>query len=276
MSIPLWLETAFLQTADFMYARIPQAVPDKERLAACKIISHRGEHDNRAVFENTMPAFERVEAAGVWGIEFDLRWTRDLHPVVFHDEQLSRLAGTNQPISRLTLAQLKKDFGFIPAVEEVVARFGKSLHLMIEIKDDAYPQPDYQKKILKALLAPLEPKRDFHFLALCPTLFRNVDFVPPETCLPIAQTNLSVISEEAICKHYGGITGHYLLMTDRIRRRHRAQHQGVGTGFVNSLNCLFREINRNSEWIFSETAASLQADVKRLLVKGADRSIVGQ
>lgn len=271
MKIPSWLETAFLQTADFMYARIPQAVPDQAHLAACKLISHRGEHDNRAVFENTMPAFERVEAAGVWGIEFDLRWTRDFYPVVFHDTTLSRLTGVHQAISRLTLAQLKADFGFIPAFEEVVARFGKSLHLMIEIKDDIYPSPDDQTEILKKLLAPLEPKRDFHFLALCPTLFRNVDFVPPETYLPIATTNVSDISAATICKNYGGITGHYLLLTDRRRRKHRVHHQEVGTGMVNSLKCLFRELNRHIEWIFSENAVRLQAHVRRLIAEGPER-----
>jgi hypothetical protein len=34
---------------------------------------------------------------------------------------------------------------------------------------------------------------------------------------------------------------------------------------VNSKNCLFRELNRNVEWIFSDNAVELQKVVNQLL-----------
>jgi glycerophosphoryl diester phosphodiesterase len=48
-------------------------------------------------------------------------------------------------------------------------------------------------------------------------------------------------------------------MHGAILRRHRRRHQRLGTGFVDSLNCLFRELHREIDWIFSNTAADLQA-----------------
>ena len=101
------LEIQFLQILDRFYARWPQAVPDKDRLQHCKIISHRGDYDNRNVFENTMNAFDRALDQGVWGIEFDLRWTKDLNPVAIHDADLRRVFGLDFSMRQVTLAELK-------------------------------------------------------------------------------------------------------------------------------------------------------------------------
>jgi len=39
----------------------------------------------------------------------------------------------------------------------------------------------------------------------------------------------------------------------------------LATGYVNSKNCLFREVNRGVEWTFSDNAVELQKIVNRLL-----------
>ncbi len=51
MAISPWIEKTFLKVADFAYAYLPQAVPEKEKLIQCEIISHRGDHDNRDIVE---------------------------------------------------------------------------------------------------------------------------------------------------------------------------------------------------------------------------------
>ncbi|MFN2166628.1 MAG: glycerophosphodiester phosphodiesterase, partial [Anaerolineae bacterium] len=76
------LEPAFHRVVDAIYRRRPQPFPGRERLRRCKIIAHRGQHDNRGVPENTLAAFKAARSCGVWGIELDIRWTRDLVPVV--------------------------------------------------------------------------------------------------------------------------------------------------------------------------------------------------
>ncbi|MGD2030500.1 MAG: glycerophosphodiester phosphodiesterase family protein, partial [Desulfobacterales bacterium] len=187
MRINLWLEERLLQVIDGLYAHLPQPIPDKERLKHCKIVSHRGEHDNKKVFENTISAFDRVKKAGVWGIEFDIRWTKDLQPVVFHDTNLQRLFKSDIEVNKVTLAELKKHCHLIPSLSEVIQKYGKTLHLMVEIKEEEYPDPVYQNHVLKNLFYPLTPQVDFHFISLRPEMFRLIDFVPSSTFLPSAR-----------------------------------------------------------------------------------------
>ena len=40
------IEKGFLHLVDTFYAKWPRSVPVSPGLAACKIISHRGQHDN--------------------------------------------------------------------------------------------------------------------------------------------------------------------------------------------------------------------------------------
>ena len=56
--------------------------------------------------ENTMAAFRLGVAMGANGIETDIRRTRDGVPVLFHDESLLRLTGTDRKIVDLTWAEL--------------------------------------------------------------------------------------------------------------------------------------------------------------------------
>ena len=234
-------------------------IPEQSRLINCKIISHRGDHDNRIIFENTLEAFDIVKAHGVWGIEFDVRWTRDLQPVVFHDKDTLRLFGTRTKICEITQSQLKAQFPLIPSLAQVIQRYGKKLHLMVEIKAEVYPDPVYQQQALADLFSPLEPLKDFHLISLVPEMFDLINFVPASTFLPIAELNGRKLSELAIQKNYGGILGHYLLLKGELLYRHQKLGQHTGTGFIGSKNCLYRELNRNVEWIFSNKATEIQS-----------------
>ena len=205
-----------------------------------------------------MAAFERTEAAGVWGVEFDIRWTRDLSPVVFHDADTRRIFGVNRRIGAMPLAEVRAAFPLIPTLEEVIRRFGKRLHLMVELKSEPYPDPAYQNRVLKELFADLTPSEDYHLMSLEPAMLRLIDFIPSSSLLPISEVNTRSLSRLALRKDYRGITGHYLMLTNRLLRRHRRRNQKTGTGFVASRNCLFREINRGVTWIFSNEAAKLQ------------------
>lgn len=263
MAIFPWVTKIFLKTADYIYARYPQPVPAVERLVRCKLISHRGEYDNRRVFENSIPAFERIENARIWGIELDIRWTEDLHPVVFHDRDLYRLFGSRHPICRLKLAEIKRSFPIIPSLMEVVDRFGRTLHLMIEIKAEDYPDPEYQNRVLKQILTPLKPRLDYHLLSLDPEMFNRFDFVSSDTFIPIAETNVRRMSKMAFRKNFRGLSGHFVLMTDAVVKKHLQSNQPVGTGFVNSENCMFRELNRGVTWVFSQKALEMQSVLDR-------------
>jgi glycerophosphoryl diester phosphodiesterase len=259
MNINIWLEERIFQTVDLIYEKMPQPVPDIKRIKQCKIISHRGEHDNQSIFENTIAAFDRVKDAGVWGIELDVRWTKDLMPVVFHDAGLKRVFGSDLNLDRITLTELNMHCRLIPALSEVIQRYGKKMHLMVEIKKEAYPDPEHQNKVLKDLFHHLTPQDDFHFISLRPEMFKLIDFVPSSTFVPSARLNVKQLSDLALANNYRGIAGHYALITDTILKKHHLQKQCAGTGYICSQNCLFRELNRGVEWIFTNHAVKLQA-----------------
>ena len=253
-----YLQHGAMKIVDWVVTGIPQPVPDQVALRHCKIISHRGEHDNISIIENTLPAFDNARANGVWGIECDIRWTADLVPVISHDPCGKRLFGNPARVSELSFADLRMQMPLIPSLAELVAEFGGNTHLMLEIKAEHYPQLQRQKKILQEQLSTLSPGRDYHFLALDPELFAKVDFVPRNFCFPVAQLNTSRLSRAAITTRCGGLNGHFLLLTDRLKQQHELLGQRVGTGFISSKNCLFRELNRGIEWIFSNDAVRIQ------------------
>ncbi|MDY6792573.1 MAG: glycerophosphodiester phosphodiesterase [Thermodesulfobacteriota bacterium] len=259
MSTLYSLEKPFLWTIDCIYKRLPQKHPDKKRLYDCKIISHRGEHDNINVLENTLAAFDRIREKGIWGIELDIRWTKDLIPVVFHDYNLKRLFKSDLELGKITQHELKTKFPAVPSLAEVITRYGGKLHLMVEIKEEVYSDPVYQNSVLQDLFSSLEPEKDFHFISLSPDMFKLIDFVPAATFLPIAQLNVRQLSEIALQQNYGGLLAHYLFLTKSYVKKHRIQNQQVGTAYIKSKNSLFRELNRGVEWVFSNNAIQIQS-----------------
>lgn len=259
------LQNLLMGATDTLFSAIPRKRPPRELLQRCKLISHRGEHDNRLVFENTLQAFETAREAGVWGIECDLRWTADLTPVVVHDPDGGRVFGDRRPIRELTFAQLRRKLPLIPSLAEVVAAYGGNTHLMIEIKTEPLIQLQRQKLIIEELLRDLDPVRDYHFLALDPGLFQLVDFAPPAACLPVAEFNVAALSQLSLAAGYSGLAGHYLLLTSALKSRHEAAGQRIGVGHIGSRNALFRELNRGVEWIFSNDAVAMQQLLDELL-----------
>jgi len=249
---------AFLQQAIDLFFRFwPRPTPPISCLKSCKIISHRGEFDNRGIFENSIAAFGKAESLGAWGIEFDIRWTRDLQPVVFHDRSLIRLFGSPRRISHMTWSEIQQHYPSIPLLSEVVERYGGRLHLMIEIKSEEYPDPARQSALLKSLLEGLASGADYHMLSLHPEMFHLIDFASLKSCLPIAEFNIRRLSDLALNSGYCGITGHYLMVTASCLARHKQAGQQVGTGFVCSKNSLYRELNRGIEWVFTNQAGKL-------------------
>ena len=77
--------------------------------------------------------------------------------------------------------------------------------------------------------------------------------------MPVAEWNINAISRQALVRRFAGISGQYLLLHNRLIRRHREQQQKVGTGFASSRYCFYRELNRGVDWIFTNHALKLRA-----------------
>jgi glycerophosphoryl diester phosphodiesterase len=265
MSVRGKLQNALMAGADMAYALRPIPSPATDLLRRCRLISHRGEHNGRDVLENTIPAFDAALAAGVWGLELDVRWTRDLHPVVVHDADLRRVFGRHQRVAEITLDELQSVCPQVPSLAQVIDRFGSRAHLMVEIKQEPYPKPQRQSDILADLFRSLTAGQDYHLLSLTPRMFDVVTFAPRTVCFPIAQTRVGAFSRLVREGGFAGLFGHYSLVKNAFVREHHQNRQKIGTGYISSRNCLYREVSRGVDFIFSNCAARMQTTVDQML-----------
>jgi glycerophosphoryl diester phosphodiesterase len=239
-------------------------LPSEEERRRCKIIAHRGVHDGTDILENTLAAFEKAEAAGVWGIECDIRWTRDGIPVVIHDPDLGRVFGLPVAINQVTFQELQSRCARVPSLETVVDRFGGRLHLMIEIKLTANGASHKGSDRLQDILSSLQPVRDYHLMTLHPQALAPFTRIPREAFAAIAYDLPRRYSDWVRRNGWGAICGHYLLMTAPRVQDHQHRGQRVGTGYAAAPNVLYREINRGIDWIFSNHADVMQRHLCRM------------
>lgn len=249
---------------DFLLTIIPRKTPHIDAINNCKIVAHRGAHDNITVLENTIEAFELALAYGVYGIEFDIRWTKDFVPIVHHDHSLLRVFQDDQQVGDLTFKALRELHPLVPTLQEVVELFGKKLHLFIEIKEESTKNIEQQKMTLKKILGGILPSEDFHFLSLVEKNYHTYDGYPEDVYIMVATTNTKVTSDTVIKNNFAGITGHYLLLDKGIQLKHQRFNQKVGTGFPKGENSLKREISRGVDWVFTNHPEKLQLILKQL------------
>lgn len=102
--------------------------------------AHRGLHDGGKA-ENSLSAFAAAKAAG-YGIELDVRLTKDGEMVVFHDSTLNRICGVEGRVADFTLDELRKfrlsdTADTIPTLREVLDLVDGAIPMLIEIKQEA-------------------------------------------------------------------------------------------------------------------------------------------
>lgn len=101
--------------------------------------AHRGLHDG-AIPENSLAAFRAAVEAG-YGMELDVRLSRDGEVVVFHDATLKRMCGLDQRVDALTLKELRKlrlgdSLETVPTFREVLRAVNGKTPLIVEFKAD--------------------------------------------------------------------------------------------------------------------------------------------
>ncbi len=258
MKYPSWLFKTFYTLSDLYACIVPRKSPTQAQWRAAKVMAHRGVFDNVTIKENTMAAFERAAAANVWSLEMDIRWTKDFQPVVHHDANTKRLFGKNIVINKVTLAELQQAIPDIPSLKQVVERFGKKIMLLLELKvlvgNDLAPC----RQNLQAVLQGLTPMQDFHLISLIPTTFDEMDSYPSGSYFPIGMVKMKKMSELALKKDYAGVFGHYVFTKNSIVQQQLSAGKQVGTGFVNSKNCLYRELNRGVTILSCDDAEKIQ------------------
>lgn len=101
-----------------------------------RVWAHRG--DSAHAPENTMLAFEKAVAAGADGIELDVRFDGDRNVVVFHDEELDRLAerpGRMDALPAAERAKLRVRGEPVPLLAEVLATFDTDVNVEIKANE---------------------------------------------------------------------------------------------------------------------------------------------
>jgi glycerophosphoryl diester phosphodiesterase len=100
------------------------------------VIAHRGA--SAVETENTVPAFARARADGADGVELDVMTCGTGEVVVFHDDDLARLAGRPERIADTPFAALRDvkltAGASIPTLEDVFEACGPDMLVNVELK----------------------------------------------------------------------------------------------------------------------------------------------
>jgi len=101
-------------------------------------IAHRGFHDEKNIIENSLSSFKEAMKYD-YGIELDVRLTKDKQVVVFHDHTLERICGVPGSIEGLNLSEVQAikmthTRDKIPTLAEVLDYVDGTVPLLIEIK----------------------------------------------------------------------------------------------------------------------------------------------
>ncbi len=237
---------------DVYFALIPRSKPSLDLVNSARLIAHRGVHNQaQGIIENTLAAFDLAKELGCWGIEFDVHTTADKVLVVNHDPTLKRLWGHEQAIAQLSFNELRALAPDVPSLNEVVARYGDSMHLLIELK----ASPFQDEEALVHALNGLSAGENYHLLTLNSKVFSALSQFPKNALLLVAgHNNVQQYCNISLNENYGGVLGHYFLINNKVINRLKTAKQIVGVGMVDSKFSLYRELNRGINWLFTNRA----------------------
>jgi glycerophosphoryl diester phosphodiesterase len=105
------------------------------------LLAHRGLSQHRSdIDENSLAAFEEALEHGATHIESDVHATKDGVAVLFHDDDLERVAGLPLKISEITFTELTEipliHGSKVPSLQQVLERFPE-LKLNLDVKSEA-------------------------------------------------------------------------------------------------------------------------------------------
>lgn len=110
-----------------------------------RVLAHRGfvPPDAEGIVENTAAAFAAAHAAGAVYVESDCHLTADGEVVLFHDEDLTRVAGDSRHVAAITFAELERVMatrGGVLSLAEALDAF-PTLRFNLDVKVDAAAGP---------------------------------------------------------------------------------------------------------------------------------------
>ncbi|MFT5064309.1 MAG: glycerophosphoryl diester phosphodiesterase [Gammaproteobacteria bacterium] len=254
IKIPSYVADLAIDSADTLVSIIPRRKPSPTQRQATQVISHRGQRDDKTVFENTFSAFDSLVDSTVAGIEFDIRWTKDLIPMVAHDSNLVRLFGDETVIAEATFFELRSAHPQIATLSEFVERYASRFFLTIELKQELWLDFEAQQDVLLGCLKNLKAGADYIVMSFDIELLQQLDKVDNRCKLGIAHSNVADVSDVVLQNGWAGIGGHYLMISTATIKRHKAAGQRIAIGFPKSKFSAYREVKRGTDWLFCDDA----------------------
>src|SRR3546814_575558 len=102
-----------------------------------KIVSHRGAAG--LALENSIEAIRCAQEYNIDGIELDVRFTKDGHPVLMHNADTAEVADTKVTVRQTSLTELKdvrlKNGERIPTLKEALDAIDPKLHIFLDMKE---------------------------------------------------------------------------------------------------------------------------------------------
>lgn len=132
--------TAIVGGAAYLASVLPSSQKHRDaKFFLNRTFAHRGLHNNTTVMENSMPSFVEALEEG-YGIEMDLRMTKDGQIVLFHDDTLARICGSEKTVEELTYKELCQfrlgtTEDTIPLLTQVLEIVDNKVPLILEVKN---------------------------------------------------------------------------------------------------------------------------------------------
>jgi len=237
------------------------------------VFGHRGSPD-RAV-ENTIPSFLAAVEDGADGVEMDVQLSADERVVVFHDEDLSRLAGDPAQVRTLTLAELQSRElhvgslppGRIPALEEVLDALPPEIIVNVELKGFP-PAPDGLEAAVVGILARRGRIEQVIISSFNPVRLRTTRRIEPRLKTAFIHAgSLSASPNRTLFRLAGPVDGlhpHFRLVDESYLAAAWERGRFVNTWTVNEEVDMRRMIDLGVDGIFSDRPAVLRRVVGRL------------
>ncbi len=126
-----------------------QALPwPRNGMQVPRFQAHRGFHEVET--ENTLAAFRAARAKGAVMFELDIRLSKDLVPVVFHDIDLRRIVGRTDRVGDLNFKELKQ-LTNLPSLQEVLTDAALPQLINIEMKAEMFWCADFVKAVVQVV-----------------------------------------------------------------------------------------------------------------------------
>lgn len=110
---------------------------------------HRGYWKGGAQ-ENSLASFKAAKERGLTMVEMDVRLSKDGHVVVFHDDDLKRIAGDPRRVDEVSAAELEQ-IANIPTLREVLLSPDVPQFLNIELKTNKATDRSLEEKVARVV-----------------------------------------------------------------------------------------------------------------------------